>query len=321
MVYRLDVPTASATPPVVGTVGTEGFPTAGEPGVTPPAIIDPYWAYALCEEIRNVVLGAGITPQKSLVNQLASAIQTNKLNFAVDSSSTVDIVTLTLAPAPVSPGNGFRFFAQIANTNVGDTTLVLNGVSYDVKQGGVSLSGGELQAVYIYEFVLDNTSALLIGSSAGPVNIGNGSKPNHAVALGQFEQKPLYDAGQTGSITPSANTNYTVATQTITFPTFSKTGAFRVRARLIVKGQSTAASVSQNFTASLIEGTNTYTGAAWLIYCQNTTQTFGTSDTFLTEGTYVPGSAHTFNFSLDVAGGSTAFSIAGCNMELFVEEA
>jgi hypothetical protein len=75
MVYRIDVSTASATPPVPGTPGTEGFPTAGSPGTVPATIIDPYFIYALGEELRNIALGGGQTPTKSLVNQALTAIQ------------------------------------------------------------------------------------------------------------------------------------------------------------------------------------------------------------------------------------------------------
>ena len=75
MVYRLDTPSAVSTPPEVGPIGEEGFPAIPNPPSVMPSTIDPYWHYSLCEEIRNVVVAAQLTPTKGNVAQLLAAIQ------------------------------------------------------------------------------------------------------------------------------------------------------------------------------------------------------------------------------------------------------
>ena len=74
MVYRYDGTDGISTPPSPGAVGAEVFPTPGNPPTVLPSEIDLYWIYSLCEEIRNVVVAAGFTPTKGLVNQLLGAI-------------------------------------------------------------------------------------------------------------------------------------------------------------------------------------------------------------------------------------------------------
>lgn len=110
MVYRIDVPTASNTPPPVGNVGQEGYPTAGNPGITPPTTIDPYWAYSLCEEIRNVVVAAGLTPTKGNVAQLLQAIQSlpgkNYENFVTSGNFTVPANVYRCKVTAIAGGGG-----------------------------------------------------------------------------------------------------------------------------------------------------------------------------------------------------------------------
>jgi hypothetical protein len=49
--------------------------------------------------------------------------------------------------------------------------------------------------------------------------------------------------------------------------------------------------------------------------------TWGTADTFLTSGTYAPGSEVTFTHQICTGGGGSDFTIQNSFMEIIVEEA
>lgn len=64
---------ASATPPTVPASPSSGYPTNG--GVsTPPTTPGEWWYYQVGEELRTVLVAAGLTPTHNLVNQLLAAL-------------------------------------------------------------------------------------------------------------------------------------------------------------------------------------------------------------------------------------------------------
>lgn len=68
---------AIASPPV-HTENTAGnFPTGGNPGTgTPATNPGPWWFHMMTEEMRNVIVAAGLTPDKSDVTQFITALRT-----------------------------------------------------------------------------------------------------------------------------------------------------------------------------------------------------------------------------------------------------
>lgn len=60
----------SATPPDAPSTPLVGYPKAGAQPTEP----GPWWYYAMTEEVRNVIVQGGLTPNGTSVNQLASAI-------------------------------------------------------------------------------------------------------------------------------------------------------------------------------------------------------------------------------------------------------
>lgn len=156
MVYRLDVPTASATPPAAGAVGTEGFPTAGSPPGVPPSTIDPYWHYALCEEIRNVALAGGLTPSKTALNQQLQAMKRlfggNRTPLAVSQTLNADNaglvvvnaatgpITITLPLAASAGGAPLEFIFIRTDTSGNAVTVVDAGSDTDAPGGATSLN-------------------------------------------------------------------------------------------------------------------------------------------------------------------------------------
>lgn len=75
--FRIDDPSAVGSLPTPAAAGTEGFFTEGNPGTGVPATrVTGDFLNLLQEELRNVVVAAGLTPSKTNNAQLLSAIRT-----------------------------------------------------------------------------------------------------------------------------------------------------------------------------------------------------------------------------------------------------
>lgn len=74
--YRIDDPTASATLPTPETALTEGYFTEGNPGTGTPATLErASWFNMVQEELRAVVVAAGLMPSKTTYTQVRDAIK------------------------------------------------------------------------------------------------------------------------------------------------------------------------------------------------------------------------------------------------------
>lgn len=75
--YRIDDPTASPTLPTPEAALTEGYWTEGNPGTGVPATLErASWFNMIQEELRAVVVAAGLTPSKTTYTQIRDAIKT-----------------------------------------------------------------------------------------------------------------------------------------------------------------------------------------------------------------------------------------------------
>ncbi|WP_265335279.1 hypothetical protein [Paraburkholderia franconis] len=74
--FRIDDATAATSLPVPEAAGTEGYWTEGNPATGVPATLErASWFNMVQEEIRNVVVAAGLTPSKTTYTQLRDAIK------------------------------------------------------------------------------------------------------------------------------------------------------------------------------------------------------------------------------------------------------
>lgn len=81
---------AAGTPPAYPASPSSGFPQSANPGLGAPATKPgPYWYYAITEEIRNVIVAAGIAPAGNTVNQLSNAISSLIASGVPPASETV----------------------------------------------------------------------------------------------------------------------------------------------------------------------------------------------------------------------------------------
>jgi hypothetical protein len=75
MVWRVDNSSAVTPEPTIPAAGTQGFFSNGnELTGTPATVVDAWWLNMIQEEIRNVVVAAGIAPNKADNTQLLAAI-------------------------------------------------------------------------------------------------------------------------------------------------------------------------------------------------------------------------------------------------------
>ena len=66
---------ASASPPTAPITPSNGYPTEGNPSTgTPATLPGAFWFHKIGEELRAAIVGAGLTPSDSSLNQLAEAI-------------------------------------------------------------------------------------------------------------------------------------------------------------------------------------------------------------------------------------------------------
>ena len=274
------------------------------------------------EVINGQVELAPNAPFINSVEGITKLIQSGATNYAVAGGSG-NIISVSLSPALTSYQDGIGLTFKAAATNTAASFISVNGLSnLPILQGGVVLSGGEILADWSYGGFFLSGSFHLMESGAGPVNVGDGTAPTHAVNMSQFPVRPYYVVAQSGTISAPANsTTYTIESLTIVFAAASKSGAFRANVRLVGEGTATAADVRQNFQNVLNDGTNSYIGNASLVAALAVGDTWGTSDTILTSGTYSPGSTVTFTHEIRTGGGGSDFTIQNSFMEIIVEEA
>lgn len=73
--YRIDDPSAAVALPEPEAAGREGYFTEGVPGVTEATLVRASFLNMLQEELRNIVLAAGIVPAKADYTQLLKALR------------------------------------------------------------------------------------------------------------------------------------------------------------------------------------------------------------------------------------------------------
>lgn len=131
-----------------------GNPSTGTAGSIPPAESIEYPQ----REIANIVADAGYTPSNSDLHQLAKAVQSGSLVYAVD-AGTVNAVAITVTPTPVLKA-GMCFLVKISNTNTGASVINVNaiGAKNVVHMDGSAIERFELLTGALALFAFDGTS-------------------------------------------------------------------------------------------------------------------------------------------------------------------
>jgi len=150
----------------------------------------------------NISVPVGV-PQ---ISSLLQMMQTGSTIYAVDTSTSANTITLALTPAVTSYTDGEPIRFKAANSNTGACTINWGGGSIALNGANAALQGGEIIAAKQYEAAYNSTTgtAILIGQTAGALQIAPATQPAHAVQFGQVQQNYAWNHGFS-AITSSGN--------------------------------------------------------------------------------------------------------------------
>lgn len=205
---------ASANPPAVPAAPSSGYPTDGDPlAPVPPTIPGAFWFHQHGEELRNLIVAAGLTPSNADLTQVATAIQ--KLiearvgDFSLDTGA-ANAYVIALNPPISTYTNDFDFALKIVHANNGASTINFGPGTVPLVTGvGGALTINDLTAgmvirgqyinsdgkAYITSMVAsqglnqsqgDLRYAALAGAIAQTFNIGAATLGTHAVRFSQL---------------------------------------------------------------------------------------------------------------------------------------
>jgi hypothetical protein len=183
---------ASATPPVHTDLTAGNYPTAGNPGSgTPATKPGPYWYHMITEELLAVIVGSGLTPDKSVLTQLRDAIGTveqtitatgtqhdvsltSKRTFLRCNSAAALVIT-GFSVAGAAPKGGDRvtvhnigaFSVRVANQDAGSAAA--NRAIHPSVQGQIIGTNGSIE--YIYDDTSDRWRMVRVEPGA-PISVG-----------------------------------------------------------------------------------------------------------------------------------------------------
>ena len=164
---------ASATPPTAPATPSIGYPQKGNPGTgTAASKGGVFWYYQVGEELRNVLLAAGLTPSTGDLTQIVTAIKTlieaRAGNYALD-TGVANAYVVALSPAVTAYTNGMEVRVKIVNANTTACTLNAGGGAVSlVNDVGLALVSGDLPANCVISAVYDSTANKFIMTSLVP---------------------------------------------------------------------------------------------------------------------------------------------------------
>lgn len=221
--HRIDTSTAVDSLPAPGAAGDPGFWRGGNPGLGQQATQgDADFFNMLQEELRAIVVAAGLTPTKGTNTQVRDAIQlliqAEAGKYAVDSGSANAYVG-TYTPAVSSHVAGISYRLKIANTNTGASTFTPGPSVKNIKHpDGSALEAGDLPAGAIATLTYNGT-AYQLDELVDPVaQVGlagfrslfitnNASTPNTKIDISAAD---LIAADGNGKVVRSGSKNLTI---------------------------------------------------------------------------------------------------------------
>lgn len=200
------------------TTGTPGYATDGDPATNTPATQWPAYQYnAIQEELMGVIVGAGLTPDRTALNQLLLSIRTISAasqGTLVDTGTANTYAAANIVPLTVSTlTHGVRQRVTIAHSNSSASTYAPDGLAAKPIYGlGLQpLQGLELIATQIadLEYVVSpslnsgNGAWLLLACGGGALQIPAATQSDHAAQLGQVSPAYSISAIPTTQISPA----------------------------------------------------------------------------------------------------------------------
>ncbi|WP_185634050.1 hypothetical protein [Burkholderia stagnalis] len=184
--YRIDDATAATSLPVPEAAGTEGYFTEGNPATgTPATKVRASWLNMIQEEIRGVVVAAGLTPGKTSYGQLLTAIQSfQRTRLKANTTFYVNASTGSDSNSGLSSGAAFATIQRA--WDVISRNYDLNGFVATVNiangsYGALNASGGPPNSFYDGAIVFNGNTA-----SPGSVTMTSNNVSGTAFAQGAF---------------------------------------------------------------------------------------------------------------------------------------
>ena len=121
------------------------------------------------------------------ITNILQMLQTGSAVYAVDTSAAANTITLALTPPITSYSDGQPIRFKAANTNTGAVTLNAGGGAIALTGMNGALQGGEIVALKQYEAIYSAATgtAILIGQTAGPLQVAPATQSQHAVQMAQ----------------------------------------------------------------------------------------------------------------------------------------
>jgi hypothetical protein len=183
--YRIDDVTAASSLPTPETAGAEGYFTEGNPATGTPATLErASWFNMIQEELRAIVVAAGLTPSKTTYTQVRDAI----LQLIQGGAGVTPVVgTVSRLKGLVTSANTTQTFTAdeiVVGTALGGSKLTLGAFNKSINLATVGVNGGvggmdtgtapssSFVGIYAIANPLTGASAL-IGQSASGVLLPN----------------------------------------------------------------------------------------------------------------------------------------------------
>lgn len=135
---------SSESAPLAPETPSIGYPTAGNPGGgTPATKPGPWWYHMVTEEVRNVILAAGLTPDHEDLSQLSAAIQ-SLIDFGRLPVGSVVYVAESSAPTGYLKANG----AAVSRTSYAELFAAI-GTTFGVGDGATTFNLPDLRGEFV----------------------------------------------------------------------------------------------------------------------------------------------------------------------------
>lgn len=146
---------AAVTPPSAPAAPSSGYPTNGDPLTSVPATQPgEFWFHQIGEELRAIVVAAGLAPSTTSTDQVLEAIQrlidAQSGNYALD-TGVVNSYIVAMNPVVVVYTDGMTIRVKAVNANTGATSIDAGGGVVDlVNDVGGALVSGDIPAGSIF---------------------------------------------------------------------------------------------------------------------------------------------------------------------------
>jgi hypothetical protein len=187
---------------IAATTGTQTTPSV-DAGWTPLAVV------TVANGQSTVTSGnISVAPGSPQVTSLLQMLQTGSAVYAADTSGAANTITLALTPPITSYTDGQPIRFKAANTNTGAVTLNAGGGAISLTGMNGALQGGEIIALKQYEAIYSAATgtAILLGQTAGALQVPPATQSQHAMQLGQATGRLLNVQvfNGSGTYTPTA---------------------------------------------------------------------------------------------------------------------